>query len=63
MDRKKQKRVHDWREARRLRAWELKQEGWKQKDIAYDNGGSCCTVGFNDETDFFPACLGNGENG
>jgi len=24
----------DWREGRRLRAWELKQEGWKQSDIA-----------------------------
>jgi transposase len=33
MDEKKQK-AQDWREARRLRAWELKQKGWKQKDIA-----------------------------
>src|SRR5215218_9699399 len=24
----------DWREGRGLRAWELKQEGWKQQDIA-----------------------------
>lgn len=24
----------DWREGRRLRAFELKQEGWKQKEIA-----------------------------
>jgi transposase len=24
----------DWREGRRLRGWELKQEGWKQQDIA-----------------------------
>jgi transposase len=24
----------DWREGRRRRAWELKQEGWKQQDIA-----------------------------
>lgn len=24
----------DWREGRRLRAWELSQQGWKQKDIA-----------------------------
>lgn len=24
----------DWREARRLRAWTLKQKGWKQTDIA-----------------------------
>jgi transposase len=24
----------DWREGRQLRAWELHQQGWKQKDIA-----------------------------
>src|SRR3712207_4193562 len=24
----------DWREGRRLRAWELHQRGWKQRDIA-----------------------------
>jgi hypothetical protein len=24
----------NWREGRRLRAFELKQEGWKQKEIA-----------------------------
>src|SRR5215472_7952532 len=24
----------DWREGRRHRAWELKQQGWKQQDIA-----------------------------
>jgi transposase len=24
----------DWREARRLRAWELKQQGWRQRTIA-----------------------------
>jgi transposase len=24
----------DWREGRRLRAWELHEQGWKQKDIA-----------------------------
>ena len=24
----------DWREGRRLRAWGLKQQGWRQKDIA-----------------------------
>ena len=34
MDNKKIKQPKDWREARRLRAWELKQKGWKQKDIA-----------------------------
>jgi transposase len=27
-------RPKDWREGRRLRAWELYQQGWKQKDIA-----------------------------
>jgi len=25
---------HDWREERRMRAWSLKQAGWKQTDIA-----------------------------
>jgi transposase len=25
---------HDWREARRLRAWELKRQGWNQRTIA-----------------------------
>jgi transposase len=34
MDEKRQKQAQDWREARRLQAWELKQKGWKQKDIA-----------------------------
>ncbi len=28
------KRPTDWREGRRFRAWELAQQGWKQKDIA-----------------------------
>jgi transposase len=27
-------KIADWREGRRLRAWELKQQGWKQSDIA-----------------------------
>ncbi len=27
-------RPQDWREVRRFRAWELKQQGWKQQDIA-----------------------------
>src|SRR5438270_126230 len=26
--------AHDWKEWRRLRAWELKQQGWVQQDIA-----------------------------
>jgi len=34
MNEKEKRRPKDWREARRLRAWELKQTGWKQKDIA-----------------------------
>src|ERR1700682_526353 len=25
---------HDWKEWRRLRAWELKRQGWVQQDIA-----------------------------
>ena len=25
---------HNWRQARRMRAWELHEQGWKQKDIA-----------------------------
>ena len=29
-----QKQPQDWREARRLRAWELKQKGWKAIRIA-----------------------------
>ena len=28
----------DWREGRRLRAWDLKQQGWKQCDIAHTLG-------------------------
>ena len=24
----------DWKEARRLRAWELVRQGWKQQDVA-----------------------------
>jgi transposase len=30
----KTQQPHDWREARRLRAVELKAQGWKQRDIA-----------------------------
>ncbi len=29
----------DWREGRRLRAWELHQQGWKQTAIAPTRGG------------------------
>ena len=28
------KRATDWREVRRRRAWDLKQKGWKERDIA-----------------------------
>ena len=34
----------DWREGRRIRAWELKQEGWKQRDIAQALGISAGAV-------------------
>ncbi len=34
MDNQLSKKASDWREGRRLRAWELKQEGWKQHEIA-----------------------------
>jgi transposase len=34
MDKTAKKQPKDWREARRLRAWELAQKGWQQKDIA-----------------------------
>ena len=31
---KKRNQAKDWREARRLQAWKLKQKGWKQNKIA-----------------------------
>jgi transposase len=34
----------DWREGRRIRAWELKKEGWKQRDIAQALGVSAGAV-------------------
>lgn len=34
MDNSLSKQASDWREGRRLRAWELKQEGWKHQEIA-----------------------------
>ena len=34
MDKKTNKQPENWREARRLQAWELFQKGWKQKTIA-----------------------------
>ncbi len=37
-------RRRDWNEGRRLRAWELKQQGWKQQDIAAALGVSASAV-------------------
>lgn len=34
MDNTLSKQATDWREGRRLRAWELKREGWTQQEIA-----------------------------
>ena len=34
----------DWREERRKRAWDLKQQGWKQQAIALALGGSSGAV-------------------
>jgi transposase len=34
MNEKTKQPPKDWREARRIRAWELYQKGWPQKDIA-----------------------------
>lgn len=34
MDKRKREQPGDWREARRLRAWELRDKGWKQNAIA-----------------------------
>jgi transposase len=31
---KQEKHILDWKEGRRRRAWELREQGWKQKDIA-----------------------------
>ncbi len=33
MDNALSKQATDWREGRRLRAWELRQQGWTQQDI------------------------------
>jgi hypothetical protein len=35
---KKNEQREDWKEGRRRRAWELSQQGWKQKDIAEADG-------------------------
>ena len=34
MDNSLSKEAADWREGRRLRAWELKKEGWSQQRIS-----------------------------
>ena len=34
MDNQLSKQAADWREGRRLRAWELKEQGWNQQEIA-----------------------------
>lgn len=44
MDERAKKQVKDWREARRERAWELKQKGWKQQAIAEALGVSAGAV-------------------
>jgi transposase len=44
MDKQAKKPTKDWREARRERAWDLKQKGWKQKDIAEALGVSTGAV-------------------
>ena len=40
MNEQKKHQPENWREARRFRAWELSQQGWKQKDIAEAMGVS-----------------------
>ena len=44
MNQTAKKQPNDWREARRLRAWELQQKGWQQKDIAEALGVSAGAV-------------------
>src|SRR3954468_19112287 len=44
MDNSLSKEAADWREGRRLRAWELKKEGWFQQRIADALGVSKGTV-------------------
>jgi transposase len=45
MEQKKSKPPYDWREGRRLRAWELAQQGWTQRKIADALGVSPGAVG------------------
>jgi transposase len=44
MNNEAKKQPSNWREARRMRAWELKQKGWKQKQIAEALGVSAGAV-------------------
>ncbi len=44
MQQRTDQRPTDWREGRRFRAWELAQQGWKQKDIAAALGVSAGAV-------------------
>jgi predicted transcriptional regulator len=44
MDKQAKKPTKEWREARRERDWDLKQKGWKQKDIAEALGVSAGAV-------------------
>lgn len=44
MDKTGKRQPRDWREARRLRAWDLHQTGWRQKDIAEALGVSAGAV-------------------
>jgi len=44
MDKTAKKQPKDWREARRLRAWDLHRKGWQQKDIAEALGVSAGAV-------------------
>jgi transposase len=44
MDKQAKNASKEWREVRRERAWDLKQKGWKQKDIAEALGVSAGAV-------------------
>lgn len=45
MNERRTKPPHDWREGRRLRAWDLAQQGWTQRAIAAALGVSHGAVG------------------
>lgn len=49
MDNSLSKEATDWREGRRLRAWELKKEGWSQQEITNAMGVSKGAVSQLDE--------------